>query len=628
MLKIDLKPTGKIPALALFGTLRPYEERMLRDAGAIFRSSRTAWMRPEETELFRSRSHYELPAALIGKWFERYVPTSLQASADGKWLMSIAGRTWATEILPRAEVFITEWLEFEGVLRGLKKNSEEQIGADFCDAGITDDFFARPPLPHQKAGLAMFLESYAIGAGHILLFDEMRTGKTKQAIDIANYLLREKLINAVLIICPNTIKQVWLNELKLDSPLYSCLTVIINGTKAKKKKQWESKNYFYIVNYEACRADPQALHIWQEFHSIDGWLLICDEAHKLKNPMSKQSQIVCKLRPDYSVLMTGTPVANRPEDIWSMANFVCPGILGSRLTDFQERFGIRGGYKGREITGYQDLDVVKSRLARISMRRLRKDVVFDQTIRQQWTGKLAGKQAKAYETMRLELQAELTNEAGDWTAVKARNNLVRVLRLQQISNGYLSSEAGDVVWFDENWKLRELDSFVEDYLDSIGKLVIWTRYVPVIYKLAERYKKYGSLYIRGQMGNQAIENMYTFQRDPAARILVAQIQTSEGKGFQPATFCVFYDKWWSPHLNQQAEDRIVGIKNPVPVTSISLVTEGTIDERLEYILEKKRGWGDSITGDKPEAILLPPALDRQTLLYLVANPEEARGYEE
>jgi SWI/SNF-related matrix-associated actin-dependent regulator of chromatin subfamily A3 len=121
--------------------------------------------------------------------------------------------------------------------------------------------------------------------------------------------------------------------------------------------------------------------------------------------------------------------------------------------------------------------------------------------------------------------------------------------------------------------------------------------------------------------------MYKFQNDPNCRVMVAQINSAGlGLGFQPATFAIFIDKWWSPSANGQAEDRILGIKNPVPVTIISLVTEGCIDERWEYVLERKKSWANVITGDNEEDMEIDQDTDKDTLLYLLAPERDAETY--
>lgn len=611
---IDLKETGRMPCLGVRGGISYTDEADLRKIGAVYRSKRYA--DPNWSDAWK-RTHWDVPAPLLKRLFE----------GNGKVSQPWMTQSLHTIVTQEAALFYRSWQRFEVTFKKIKEGDEATVSHILKQSGIADGFFSRPPLPHQRAGMAFFLESLKLGSGHVCLFDEMRTGKTYQAIHIAKYLLEQNLINAVLVIVPNSIKRVWMEELRYDALRYSLFSTIIEGTKAKKRKQWESSGIFYIVNYESARADKLVMEQWEQRKlASGGYMLICDEAHKLKNPESLQSKAILSLRPLYSVFMTGTPIANRPEDAFTMSDFVCPGILGRNIWDFRDMFAERGGFKGKQIIGYKNLDEVKYRLARISMRRKRADIMFDKTLYQTRTGALKGEQKKAYESMRERLFAEVMNEDGDWTTAKANTGLSKALRLYQISDGYLSPEPNTNVWFDENWKTAELDAFIADYLDDIGKLVIWSRFVPPIEMLTKRYAKHGAVKIRGAMKKgEAVENMYKFQRDPDCRIMVANILSAEGKGFQPATFAVMYDKWLSPHMNQQARDRIVGIKNPVPVTIISLVTEKAIDERVEVLLEKKRSFSKAILGDSAGDIKLP-VMDKKTLLYLLATPKEAEKY--
>jgi len=652
LIKVSVKPT-RTPSIGILGSLGYYDESDLRRLGGVYRNKR---YEPETIESpWRFKSHYAVPAPLITRLFEE--DAGKQPTFMRGWQNRV--ETWDEDhnislnngliVSQDAAEFYLKWQDFESDLKRIKEGDMDLIDEILHRHEIENgDFFARVPKPHQKAGLAFFLRSMEMDAGHIALFDEMRTGKTKQAIDIARYLLKMQLINRVLVICPNTIKRVWAEEILLDAPGYGCFSTIIQGTRAKKTSLWESLFFFYITNYEEARAGKESMYEWEsEYHrngSESGYLLVCDEAHKLKNPDSQQSKAVLGLNPKYSIMLTGTPVANRPEDAWSLSNFICPGILGKSIWDFQEEFAVRGGYMGKNIVSYHDLDEVKYRLARISMRRKRKDIIFDQTNYQKRYGELKGDQKKAYDDMRDMLWAEIAS-AGEYTAVQAQNGLVKVLRLQQITSGYLpkiepqdpmevkpktnggTQGKDDVIWFKENWKLKELDEFIDEYLDDIGKLVIWSRYVPPIELLTDRYQKYGALMIKGGMKkDDGIDNMYRFQRDEDCKIMVCNILSAEGKGFQPATFSFFWDKWWSPHLNKQAEDRTLGLKNPVPTTVISAITEDSIDDRLEYILLNKLDWAATILGDDKARIEVPPTLSKNTLLYLIAKPEEAEKY--
>lgn len=664
---IDVKET-RTPSIGIKGALGFYDEQDIRAIGGAFVSRSKAEKRDAPLGMrWSNKAHYEVPAPLMKRLFagngKVQRPTFMNGWEQhievpiGDDTAEIPERLRRLLVSEKAVTFYQDWEQFETDLKRIKENDTPFIDSVLERHSITNTFFAnhitRPPKPHQRAGLAFFLRSREIGSGHICLFDEMRTGKTKQAIDIARFLFRERLIGRVLVICPNTIKRTWMREILMDAPEYGIFSTIIQGTKPKKKAIWESLAFFYIVNYAGCRADKEYLYQWQKRHKSEGWLLIVDEAHKIKNPEAQQTRAIMELSPDYSVLMTGTPVANRPEDAFCMTDFVCPSLLGESVWHFQNTFGVKGGYMGRTIQGYKNLDEVKYRLARISMRRKRKDIVFDQTIYQDRIGEMKGDQLKAYNEMRDQLWTEMTSEHGEFTSVKAQNSLVKILRLQQITSGYLpkivpestiesifmqamgitpkvtaNMGSDNVLWFRDNWKLNELDEFIDEYLEDIGKLVIWSRYRPPLEFLSNRYQKHGSaLIIGGMKPDQVDEAQVEFQTNPECKIMVCNILSSEGKGFQPATFSFFWDKWWSPHLNKQAEDRTLGIMNPEPTTVISAITDGAIDERMEFVLAAKREWSDMILGDKSGEIRIP-VLDKNTLLYLIARPEEAERYKD
>jgi SNF2 family DNA or RNA helicase len=664
MIRIRVKDTGRMPSLAIGGALSTLDIRQIKAIGGVHRSRDYEEGRSDDTRYY-GKPHYELPLPLIKRlfvsngttnipsfmihWQDYVMPSSLgvrnrtSGSAEGTSAHLDDSDTQANrDLMLRLRNFYIEedavtlykkWEMFEGKLKLLKENNEELIDSILSYNKIQDSFFARPPKIHQKAGIAFFLLCNFYGVNHILLFDEMRTGKTLQAINIARILIEQQKIDGCLIVVPNTIKRIWEGELLLDAPVQGCFSLIIEGAKTDKAALWRQRAFFHIVNYESARADIDYMLAYDKYMNLGkGYMLIGDEAHKIKNPKSLQAKAILKLHPKYSIFMTGTPVANRPEDAFTMADFVSPGILGGNIFEFTENFCVRGGDSGKEIIRYENLDEVKHRLARISMRRLRKDTMFDKKTRETRKGTLEGSQKQYYEQMRDQLFVELLTDT-NITAIKARNKLVQTLRLSQICDGYLSDNPSNNHWLKENWKFKEIDEFLDEYLDDIGKVVLWTRFVPVVKTLYNRYQKYGATYICGEVKdtqhNPARTNaMYKFQQNPDCRVMVAQINSAGlGLGFQPATFAIFLDKWWSPAPNGQAEDRILGIKNPVPVTIISLVTEGCIDERWEYILERKKSWANLITGDEDGEIAeIDQDTDKDTLLYLLSPEKETETY--
>lgn len=663
---VDLK-RGRTPSIGIRGNIPHWDEQDVMDLGGSFR--RRSKNEPIE---FKDLAHYEIPPPLMKRLFEGNGIVGTTQHKQPKfmedWEHSISTPLRDDELVPErwrefevtdhAAIFYRAYEEFEKDLNEIKRGNKELINRILESNGIFDDFWYRSPKDHQKAGVAFFLRSMLVRINHIMLFDEMRTGKTKQAIDIARYLLKKGLIKRVLVICPNSIKRQWQYEIMQDTEMYGYLSFIIEGTKARKQDLWESLGFFYILNYECARADKEFMYNWQEQHKHGGWMLICDESHRVRNPLAKQTQAVMGLKPNYSVWMTGTPVANRPENVFCMTDFVCRGLLGGTVEHFYRQFAYRGGKGGNLITGYKNLPEIEYRLARVSMRRKRKDVMMDVTIKQDRIGEMQGTQKTAYKQMRDELWVEIENSRKDWTAISAPNNLVKILRLQMITGGYLpkppppevtakiqlaaltgqsytppviKQTKDNVVWLDDNWKLKELETFILEYLLDIGKIVVWSRYVPVLEMIHAGFAQWGTALIRGGMKSDEIfEEQNRFNTDLDCRIMVCNILSAEGKGFPAADFHWFWDKWWSPHLNKQAEDRTQGIAaqgDYKPTTVLSAITKDTIDERLEYLLQAKQEWSDAMLGDSDTKIKVP-ILDKNQLLYLIASPEEAEKYKE
>ncbi len=653
MISVRVKDTGRCPSLAVGGSLSFYEQNALKDIGGVLRSGKYEEQKGNDFR-FYGKPHTEIPLPLIkrlfvsngtadnprnpppfmSKWKDCIMPNTLDDSDTqaNKDLMLKLRNFYVEE---DAVTLYNRWEIFEGKLARLKRNDEELINSILNANGIKDDFFARSPKIHQKAGIAFFLLCNQFGVNHVLLFDEMRTGKTLQAINCSRILIEQGKVDGCLIIVPNTIKRVWYKELMIDAPVQGCFSIIVEGSKIDKQNQWKQRAFFHIVNYEGARADLDSMLAYDKYMNAGkGYILICDEAHKIKNPEAAQSKAIMRLHPKYSIFMTGTPVANRPEDAFTMADFVSPGLLGANMFEFIENFAVTGGYTGKEVIRYEHLDEVQYRLARISMRRLRKDIMFDKKNRETRVGELQGAQKQCYEQMRDQMFVELVNDYGDIKGLTARNKMVQTLRLSQICDGYLSENPTNNQWLHENWKFKEIDEFLEEYLDDIGKVVLWSRFVPVIKTLHQRYLKYGATYICGEVkdtvSNPARTNaMYKFQQDPSCKVMVAQINSAGlGLGFQPATFAIFLDRWWSPAANGQAEDRILGIKNQVPVTIIDLVTDGCIDQRWQFILERKKSWANLITGDieEDESAGIEQDADKDTLLYLLAPKTAEEEY--
>src|SRR5581483_1746764 len=196
----------------------------------------------------------------------------------------------------------------------------------FCERSL--DRGRVQALPHQRVG-TRFLRSKKAAA----LFDEQGLGKSKQLIDAISEDIAADVLDAALIVCPNTLKTTWGEEIEKYSDLR--YAVFGAGKKARRETFRSLKAAFYIINYEAVSAEMPSLRALLRFKRV---ALVLDESHRIKTPEAKVTRAVLALRSEAvkRYIMTGTPVANKPEDLWSQLFFLDDGErLGASFEVFK-----------------------------------------------------------------------------------------------------------------------------------------------------------------------------------------------------------------------------------------------------------------------------------------------------
>ena len=214
---------------------------------------------------------------------------------------------------------------------------------------------------HQAEG-TQFLRGHERAA----LFDEQGLGKSKQLIDAIVGEIEAGAIAGALIVCPNGLKSTWGQEIErfTMSPL-----ALFGAGKAARRVAFRSlRAAFYVINYKSVAAELPALRALLRFKRM---ALVLDESHRIKTPDARVTRAVLQLRNEAArrYLLTGTPVANKPEDLWSQIFFLDDGeTLGVTIDEFRERYQTETG-------GYQDIADLKHRVAGLSLRRLKSEVL-------------------------------------------------------------------------------------------------------------------------------------------------------------------------------------------------------------------------------------------------------------
>jgi SWI/SNF-related matrix-associated actin-dependent regulator of chromatin subfamily A-like protein 1 len=432
----------------------------------------------------------------------------------------------------------------------------------------------RPPasLPHQVAGTRFLRENERAA-----LFDEQGLGKSKQLIDAVSADVANCTLGGALIICPNGLKTNWAEEVERFSPLP--YAVFGSGRKARRVAFRSLRAAFYIINYEAVHSELASLRALLRFKPM---ALVLDESHRIKTPDSKVTRAVLQLRTeaDRRYLLTGTPVANKPEDLWSQAFFLDDGLaLGATFEEFQRRYCTGGG-------GYQSVDELRERIMQLALRRTKEDSL--ELLPKQYHRvaiELSGRQRLLYEQMRDELAVWVHSLSGEEVQTHGDVVFTRMLRLAQIaSNPALIDPGYDQV----PAKFAALDELLAAYTPQ-RKVIVWSSFVGNIKALEARYPQLNPVTIYGEQDNAARDRaVRAFRGNPEVRLLVANPAAArEGLTLTEASVAIYVDRTFNLVDYLQSQDRIHRISQTRECDIVLLLAAQSIDEFIDFSLEQK-----------------------------------------
>jgi SNF2 family DNA or RNA helicase len=448
--------------------------------------------------------------------------------------------------------------------------------------------------PELKTGLRDTLFDYQKHGVHYMSnvtkcinADDMGCGKTLQTIATVDEIGAKK----ILIVCPNTLKLNWRNEIK--KWLGREDTVILGG---KSKQKYEGTG-FCIVNYESVWSRKTS-QLKPEFN-IEWDVVVFDEAHRLKNRKAKQTKACKKLKAERMYMLTGTPIENRPDDIWSILNLLYPDVFNSYHRFVDQWCETDECYIGRRdpikvITGCSDPAGLNDMLNPLMLRRRKEDVLDElpEKIYMTIPVELSPADRKIYDKLEEELIAQLPS--GD--VVAAPSVLTQSIRLRQIaiSHKLLDAEPNKL----KSSKIEALMDFVADN-EEAHKIVVFSQFRASLEVIKSRYKgKYLEVH-GGVCQEERDKNVKKFDDDESIRLILCTIQAAGvGLTLTASDTVVFLDKHYNPQINRQAEDRCyrIGQKNVVRV--VSIIAENTIEQRIENLLADKRLMSDEIIDRK------------------------------
>jgi SNF2 family DNA or RNA helicase len=429
-------------------------------------------------------------------------------------------------------------------------------------------------LPHQTEG-TQFLRDNAVAA----LFDEQGLGKSKQVIDALSAQIADGSIEAALIICPNGLKSNWGQEIeKFSTASYA----VFGSGRSERKLTFRSlKSAFYVINYEAVDSELPSLKALLRFKRI---ALVLDECHRIKTPDAKTTMAVLTLRTlaTRRYILSGTPVANKPEDLWAQMMFLDDGqALGTTFEQFQQTYGSAG-------SGYKNLDQLRGRVADRSLRRLKATSVnLPRKEFRRVRIALTGRQARMYETMKTELALWVRSMNGQQAEERADAILARMVRLAQLAS---NPAMLDTDYQETPSKFLQLDQELASYMDNPAqKVLIWTSFVENIETLRVRYARWKPVCIHGSVSTQERDAaVKAFKGDSNTRILIANPAAArEGLTLTEANLAIYLDRTFNLVDYLQSQDRIHRISQTRDCEIVLLIAANTVDEFIDFTLEQK-----------------------------------------
>ncbi len=466
------------------------------------------------------------------------------------------------------------------------------------------------PLPHQVEAI-----QYVATHDSIPLFDEQGLGKSKIIIDALCQNLRDKEIDGAIIVCKKTLLYMWRNEISKHSNL---LSIVLDGAKRQRGRSLITFGQFYIVNYETLIQELELVGLLMRHKSF---ALVLDESQRIKNPESKTAQALLSLRGLASkrIIITGTPIANRPEDLWAQFYFLDGGtLLGSDYAAFKKRFEVP--LKGvQELRPFEhELEELREKIQRVAIRRTKEVLELPEKIYETIQVELAPKQKRMYETARSEMYVEVSNLQGESIEQQIDNYLVKLLRLTQIaSNPALLDRSYDEI----PSKFVALDKLIKEIIDTREKVIVWTSFTDNVRSLRNRYKEHGSQMLFGEVPiierNKIVEK---FMQDEDCKVLIANpAAAKEGLTLTSANNAIYLDRNFKMDDYLQSQDRIHRIGQERRCKIVKLQAAGTVDEYTDEILEKKELIAKYTMGDTESIATSRVYLSKEDLLRIIGG---------
>jgi len=458
------------------------------------------------------------------------------------------------------------------LLRDRIRTVIEEIRKDPQKHPLRKDLLRQELLPYQLDGIA-----FAAGAGRAILADDMGLGKTVQGIGTAELMAQLAGIERVLVVCPASVKSQWRLEIERFTDR-DCRLVL--GSAAERALQYADGKFFTVCNYEQVLRDLEAIErvAWD--------LIILDEGQRIKNWEAKTSRMIKGLVSPYALVLSGTPLENRLEELYSVVQFIDNRRLGPAY-QFYHRHRVVSE-EGR-LLGYKNLDDLRERLKPLLLRRTRSEVIRQLPERSTEIRRIPPKeeQIEIHDGHRRVISTILN---------KKYISEMDLLRLQKelLTCRLVADSTFLVNKLEPSYssKLEELDVLLDELASEEERKIVlfseWTTMLNLIEPLLTK-RRIDFVRLDGSVPQKKRQGlMERFREDPQCRLFITTNAGATGLNLQAADTVINVDLPWNPAVLEQRISRVHRMGQKRSVQVYLLVTEDTIEEGMLNTLEAKR----------------------------------------
>ncbi|HHM21131.1 MAG TPA: DEAD/DEAH box helicase, partial [Bacteroidetes bacterium] len=447
---------------------------------------------------------------------------------------------------------------------------------------------------YQKDGV-----QFAARAGRCLIADEMGLGKTIQAIATAELYQRHFGSQRILVVCPTSLKYQWKTEIERFTKHKAH---VVEGSIIARRKQYQQLDKPYmIVGYHTVKNDLPQLN------DLDFDFLILDEAQRIKNWATKTSAAIKKLRTDHAIVLTGTPLENKLEELYSIMQVIDQFRLPP-LYLFLEQYQIKNENSGR-VVGFKNLKNIGQTLHDVLLRRTKKQVL--KQLPQRMDKILLVPMTEDQMIMHDEFKEIVAKLVAKWVRQRFLNEKDRKRLMLSLSQMRMVCDSTYILdpTSRHDTKINELMAILEEFFtnDDTAKVVIFSQWKRMLDLVKEELddRDVAHQYLHGGVpGRKRGDLIQTFLNDPDCHVFLSTDAGGVGLNLQVASLVVNLDIPWNPAILEQRIARVWRMGQKSAVQVINLVSAGTIEHRMLDVLKFKSSMAKGVLDDGEDVIFM------------------------